>query len=212
MTPRGCARHLDTLTELEAGFDVPGAVADRARAHLEGCEVCRHRLEETALAIVGLRRLRVEVEIAEPSAEAWDRLQRRVITEAAERVAPAQRRLPLGFPMLSALTAGFLVIALAIPAALGPSAAPQALVEPGTQLPALTTGVDGRLPVELVRPLGDGPAPLPIELFASDPVDAIQPAARSLLAEICPTSDAQGGCPTGGEPLPGGSHPTEGRL
>jgi hypothetical protein len=212
VTPRGCARHLDALTEIEAGFDVPGAVAERARMHLEGCEVCRHRLEETALAIVGLRRLRAEVEAAEPSAEAWDRLQRRVIAEAAERVAPTPRRLPIAFPVLSALTGAFLLITLAIPAALGPAGAPQALVEPGTQADVSTSGIDGRLPVELVRPQGDGSVPLPFELFAPDPVDAIQPAARSLLAEVCPTSDAQGDCNTGGGPLPGGSHPTEGRL
>lgn len=208
MTPRGCHRHVDVLTDLEAGLEVGGRDADRARTHLEGCEICRRRVEATALAIVGLVRLRAEVEAAEPSPAGWDQLQRRVIGEAADRVGSSRRRMPIPFPMLSGLTAALLLVALAIPVSTGPSAASRPLVEPGTRLPAVVSGTDGRLPVELVRPEGDGPAPLFFELLASDPVDAIQPAARARAAEACSATDGQGDCPTGTGPLPGGPRPT----
>jgi len=208
VTPRSCHRHQDVLTDLEAGLEVGGHDADRAHAHLEGCEICRRRVEATALAIVGLGRLRAEVEAAEPSPIAWDQLQRRVIGEAAARVGPSSRRMPMGFPMMSSLTAALLMVALAIPVSTGRSAASQPLVEPGTRPPALVSGTDGRLPVELVRPEGDGPAPLFFELLASDPVDAIQPAARAHAAEDCLATDGQGDCSTGTGPLPGGPRPT----
>jgi hypothetical protein len=208
---RGCHRHLDVLMDLAAGLEVSGRDAERASSHLEGCQVCRHRVEATALAIVGLTRLRAEVAATEPSADAWDQLQRRVIGEAAERVRPSGRRVLLGLPMLSGLTAGLLTVSLMIPVATGGPASSGQLTEPGTRPPGLVTGADGRLPIELVRPEGDGPPPLYFALLASDPVDAIQPAARSLAALDRSAADGQGDSTTGTGPLPGGSRRTERR-
>lgn len=64
---------LDFVDRRERG---PGT--DEALEHLDRCAPCRAELEETALAIVALRRLRDESAARGPSAGAWVRLRGRV--------------------------------------------------------------------------------------------------------------------------------------
>jgi predicted anti-sigma-YlaC factor YlaD len=72
-----CAVHrsalLDFVDRRERG---PGI--DVALEHLERCATCRSELEETALAIVALRRLRDEAERRTASPVAWSRLRGRL--------------------------------------------------------------------------------------------------------------------------------------
>jgi hypothetical protein len=80
----GCSRRVALLIDLEAGLPVDGDI-DAARAHLGSCPTCRHQVEATALTVLGLERLADEVRSAEPSPEAWDHLQRRILRETSDR-------------------------------------------------------------------------------------------------------------------------------
>jgi hypothetical protein len=111
-----CAGHraalLDFIDRRERG---PGT--DVALAHLDRCRHCETELSEIALAITALRRIRSEVQLAEPSRDAWERVRR----VAVRRPAPPWRwRISLGATMVAAALAAVVVM----PTAFGSLAAP----------------------------------------------------------------------------------------
>jgi hypothetical protein len=102
---RPCADHravlLDFVDRRERTAATPAALA-----HLERCARCERELSEAALAIAGLRRLRAEVETAEPSSDAWLRLRTRI----RRPVDPWPWRATLGGLATSALLVAVLVL------------------------------------------------------------------------------------------------------
>jgi anti-sigma factor RsiW len=72
-----CRAHRDVLLDFADGR---GETADAgaAIAHLNGCRSCEEELARVMLAIVGLRRIREELASAQPSADAWANLRRRI--------------------------------------------------------------------------------------------------------------------------------------
>jgi hypothetical protein len=71
------------LDFVDRGEIVPGTA--QALAHLERCDPCTDELESTVLAITALRRYADEIARAEPSPEAWPRLQARLATLRPKR-------------------------------------------------------------------------------------------------------------------------------
>jgi hypothetical protein len=88
-----------------------GPATDAALEHLDRCSSCRADLEEMALAVIALRRLRAESEEVGPSPAAWSGLRDRV---AAPRVPSSQVRATLG----GILAGAALVATLVAPAAI----------------------------------------------------------------------------------------------
>jgi len=101
-----CARYraglLDFIDRRERG---PGT--DVALAHLDRCRSCETELSEIALAITALRRIRAEVQRAEPSRDAWDRVRRAAVCRPA---APWRWRMSLGTTMVAAALAAVVVL------------------------------------------------------------------------------------------------------
>ncbi len=209
MRGRSCGHHLERLVDAVAGLGTGGDV-DAARRHVESCHRCRERLERTALIVVGLRRLHADLASVEPSPAAWECLQRRVLEEAGDRAVRHRTGLAFGLPALSALTACLLVAALGVPSLIGSAAPGTGSLGEGDPAVA-TAGGEGRIPLELVRPLGDGPAPFMVELLASDPADAVQPAARARAADACAGADLSAACATTSGPPSSGQRPTDRR-
>ncbi len=111
-----CAGHraalLDFIDRRERG---PGT--DAALAHLDRCRTCETELSEIALMITVLRRIRAEVQVAEPPRDAWERVRR----VAARRPVPPWRwRISLGSTVLATALAAIVVM----PTAFGSLAAP----------------------------------------------------------------------------------------
>lgn len=111
-----CAGHraalLDFVDRRERG---PGT--DVALAHLDRCRSCETELSEIALMITVLRRIRAEVQLIEPSREAWERVRR---VAAPRPMVPWRWRMSLGATMVGAALAAVLVM----PAAFGRLAVP----------------------------------------------------------------------------------------
>lgn len=97
---------------------------DAALDHLARCPGCATELSEVALAIAALRRLRRELDSAEPPADGWERLVTRV-----RRPTPAPWRWPM---TLAGLVASTLLVAVLV--------SPLALRGPAADEPALAFG------------------------------------------------------------------------
>jgi anti-sigma factor RsiW len=72
-----CRAHRDVLLDFADGR-VGTAETSAALAHLDGCRACEDELSRVMLAIIGLRRIREEVAVAEPSGDAWAHLRTRI--------------------------------------------------------------------------------------------------------------------------------------
>jgi hypothetical protein len=111
-----CALHraalLDFIDRRERGSGT-----DVALAHLDRCRSCETELSEIALAITALRRIRAEVQLAEPSRDAWERVRR---VAARRPAAPWRWRVSLGTTVVAAA----LVAVVVMPTAFGSLAAP----------------------------------------------------------------------------------------
>lgn len=114
--PSSCAGHraalLDFVDRRERG---PGT--DVALAHLDRCRTCETELTEIALTITVLRRIRAEVQVAEPSGDSWERVRR---VAARRPAAPWRWRMSLGATVVAAALAAVVVM----PTAFGRLAAP----------------------------------------------------------------------------------------
>lgn len=114
--PSSCAGHRAALLdfvdrrERRSGTDV-------ALAHLDRCRSCEAELTEIALAITALRRIGTEVQLAEPSGDAWERVRQ---VAARRPAAPWRTRMSLGATLVGAALAAVVVM----PAAFGPLAVP----------------------------------------------------------------------------------------
>ena len=114
--PSSCAGHRAALLDfVDRRERRPGT--DVALAHLDRCRSCEAELTEIALAITALRRIGAEVQLAEPSGDAWERVRQ---VAARRPAAPWRTRLSLGATLVGAA----LAVVVVMPAAFGPLAAP----------------------------------------------------------------------------------------
>jgi len=113
--PTSCAGHRAALLDfVDRRERRPGT--DVALAHLDRCRSCETELTEIALTITVLRRIRAEVQLAEPSGDSWERVRR---VAARRPAAPWRWRMSLGATVVAAALAAVVVM----PTAFGPLAA-----------------------------------------------------------------------------------------
>lgn len=217
MTP-GCDRAVETLLDLAEGLGPDGDI-EAARAHVERCGRCRQRLADSMLVVVHLRRLADEAGRAEPPADAWQQLERRIRATGGGDGSDRRRGRGRGARRarshdLAGLVAAALVIGLAGPLAAGRLAASPSIVShAGSSVivtPEPPPEANGRIPAALVRT--DGGLPVAPDLLSAllphgSVPDAIAPGADGRALDV-PADGADvaataASCPSTGASVPG---------
>ncbi|MFL5679177.1 MAG: hypothetical protein ACJ77B_01095 [Chloroflexota bacterium] len=157
---RACDDHRAALLDFVDRRAVEPRTA-RALAHLDHCRDCERELSQIALALVALRRLRLDIESAEPASDGWDRLRARIQRRAVD---PWRWRASVGGLAVSSMLVAVLLAPMSIgrpsiaqmaPPAPGPAARAAARVEAaylasiraGTRAPETDESVDRSYPV-----------------------------------------------------------------